>query len=165
MQRSRSQRLWRIPSNKPSYSSVRRLPKQRARKSHRDSAKSWFYTFSVVYLATASTVCPLKLIFCLNPLKPDFFATLSVKHCKLRTAGQRSSKRVCRNDRTSSQAISALLWNDSSRIQFFLSNWYVLLIEKSNLKGQGWQKRNPINRKEFQIWNILCGLGIYHICI
>lgn len=151
MQRSRYQHLWKKTlSNKPIYSLSAVFQSNKHWITHNSSQKSSFNIFSVVYLATASAVCPSKLVFCLNPSKP-YFLWLSVKHFELRTPGQRSSKRVCGNDRTSFQAITALLWNDSTQIQFFLSNWYVLLIEKSNLKGQAQMKRNPINRNEFQI--------------
>lgn len=148
-------------TNKPNYSSVCRLPKQQALNNpHRFNKKQVQHIFCCVF-----GYCKCCMSFEINllpqSLKALFFVTLSVKHCELRTPGQRSSNRACGNDRTSFQAISALFWNYSTQIQLFLSNWYVLLIEKSNLKGPVQRKRNPINRNEFQIQNILCGLRIY----
>lgn len=143
--------LWKQLSSKPSYSSACRLLKQQALNNpHRFTKKQVQRIFCCVF-----GYCKCCTFFEINllpqSLKALFLVTSSVKHCELRTPGQRSSKRVCRNDRTPFQAISALLWNLSTQIQFFLGNWYVLVIEKSNLKGQVQRKRNPINRNEFQI--------------
>lgn len=138
-------------SNKPNYSSVCRLPKQQALNNpHRFTKKQVQHIFCCAF---GYSKCCMSFEVNLLPrsLKALFFVILSVKHCELRTPGQRSSKRACGNDRTSFQAISALLWNDSTQIQFFLSSWYVLLIQKSNLKGQVQRKRNPIKSNEFLI--------------
>lgn len=139
--------------NKPNCSSSCRLPKQQALNNPpRFTKRIRFTVFNFTFCVCVFGYCKCCMSFEINlfpcSLKVLFCVTLSVKHWELRTPGQRSSKRVCGADRTSFQAISALLWNNSTQIQFFPCNWYVLLREESNLKGQ--VVRNPINRNKFQ---------------
>ena len=118
---------------------------------HIGSPKSRFNIFYSVCLATANCCMSSEINLLPRSLKALFFVTPSVKHCEIRTSGQRSSNRVSLKRCPVISTISALFWNDSTQVQFFLSNWYILLIKKSNLTRRVQRKRNPINRNEFQI--------------
>lgn len=140
---------WRSPS---AHTSVGRLTeKQVLNNPHSFTKKKVQHIFFCCAFGYCKCCTSFKINLLPQSLNTLFFVAQCVKQCELRTPGWRSSNRLCGNDRTSFQAISALLWNYSTQIQHVFSNRYELLVEKSNLKGQVQRKSNTINRNDFQI--------------